>query len=199
MFTGRVETYQPILKTQAARGGIRIFVKKPSFYPHLERGESLSVNGVCLTLEEETQGSFRFFISETTLAITGWSKENLQNRQVNLERPLCFGSSLHGHLVTGHVEAYGEIRKKKPSGEGVILFIAFPAFFCQYVDNKASITVNGVSLTISRVHSEGVFETHLIPETLKKTNLSFLKEGDRVNLEGDIMLKTSQPKNKHRG
>lgn len=195
MFTGKVETHEAILKTQKAKGGLRIWVKKPSFYPSLKTGDSLAVNGVCLTLEIDTKKALQFFVSKHSLFITGWDEVTLKNKSVNLERPLFFGSPLHGHLVTGHVEAHGRIKDKKSEGEGLRLFVDFPSLFRHDFFNKASIALNGVSLTLAQIHEEKSFEVYLIPETLKKTNLGLLNKGDKVNLESDFMLK-SLPRNK---
>ena len=192
MFTGRVETYEILQNIEPASGGLRIWIKKPSFYPLFKQGDSLSVDGVCLTLEADTKKGMQFFVSHHSFSVTGWEKKDLKNKKVNLERPLLFGASLHGHLVTGHVDGHGRIKEKSLQGEGLRLFIDFPSIFRENVFKNASITLNGVSLTVTQVHEEKSFEVHLIPETLKKTNLGLLEKGDKVNLEMDVMLKKAR-------
>ena len=194
MFTGRVEDHKPILKVEIAQRGLRVLVKKPSFYPSFEVGESLCVDGVCLPLESDNKELMQFFVLEHTLSVTGWNKKELKDKRVNLERPLRFGAPLHGHLVTGHVDTYGRIQEKHSEGEGLRLLVDFPSFLRDDVFDKASIALNGVSLTVARFYEEKKFEVYLIPETLKKTNLSLLEKGDKVNLEGDIMLKGKKSK-----
>ena len=188
MFTGCVETHELVLKTQSQKGGLRLFLKRPSSFQELNRGESFSINGVCLTLEAFTSSTMQFFLSQRTLKKTGWNLKKLENRRVNLERSLRFGDSLHGHIVTGHIDTVGKIQKKEFDGETLILFVDYPQNIQHDLFENASVTLNGVSLTVSKLYKNH-FTVHLIPETLKKTNLKHLKKGETVNLESDFMIK----------
>lgn len=190
MFTGRVITHQPILKVLEKKNGeLQIFVKKPnSLKRKLKKGDSFSIDGVCLTLEKVSQKHLPFFLSQKTLETTQWNKKNLLHKVVNIENPLSLNALLHGHLVTGHIDTTGIVRKKKSFDQSLILYFEIPNQIKDQLFENASIAINGVSLTIHKINGNQL-SVHLIPETIKKTNLSLLKKGDRVNLETDFFVK----------
>lgn len=188
MFSGIVETQSTVAAARRGSETINIDIDKPSNFNDLNIGDSIAVDGVCLTLEAESDKHMTFTLGPETIRVTGWTLERVQNRAVNLERSLRLNDRIHGHLVTGHVDATAEVRNAKWEGETLRLEIEIPPALTPFLWPKGSITVNGVSLTINTV-VENVFSVGLIPETLKRTNLKSLKAGDRVNLEADNMAR----------
>lgn len=189
MFSGIVECVGEILDAVPREGVVRISISpsiKMSGAP-MKIGESVSVNGVCLTLEKETI-PWVFALGKETLEVTGWNPRILVGKKVNLERALAFGERVNGHLVSGHVETMGTVSEVKDVGENRALTIIFPDKFGQLVWPKGWIAINGVSLTINQV-AKNSLSVGLIPETLKRTNLAYLKPGDLVCLEFDSFAK----------
>jgi riboflavin synthase len=194
MFSGIIESVQPVLTAQKGEGVIRIQTKKPSEFSDLKIGDSIATDGVCLTLEAFDEQSLTFALAFETLQVLKWplaDTEALIGKSLNLERSLRFGDRIHGHLVTGHVDSLGEIVKSEGQGENWFLDVRFAKSVAPYVWNKGSITLNGVSLTVNTV-KEDVLSVCLIPETLKRTNLGKLKVGDSINVEPDYMAKAMQ-------
>lgn len=144
-------------------------------------GDSICVQGVCLTVTALTSGGFTADVSEETLRVTAGLD---QTGAVNLEKSLALGERLGGHLVAGHVDGVGEVVRRQG---GVIAFRA-PPELARFLARKGSICVDGVSLTINAVDG-GVFEVNLIPHTLEVTTLSRLQPGARVNLEADLVAR----------
>lgn len=189
MFSGIVESVQPILEAGAAEGVVRIRVKKPADFNDLKNGDSIAIDGVCLTVEEFSDSAIQFALAAETLKILRWpDAAGLVNRQVNLERSLRYGDRIHGHLVSGHVDSLATVTRTAREGESFFLFVDIPASVRSFVWNKGSITLNGVSLTVNNLVGNEV-EVCLIPETQKRTNLANLKAGDFVNVEPDWMAK----------
>lgn len=188
MFSGIIETTAR-LKAWAERDGVaQISLERPSHFNDLHIGDSVAVDGVCLTVEKFTDEQMFFALGPETLRVTEWHPDRVIERAMNVERSLRFGDRIHGHLVTGHVDALGRIVGIERSGESTTLRIALPNHLKDFVWAKGSVAVNGVSLTINRV--EGAeFWVGLIPETLKRTNLGRLQIGDPVNLEIDNMAR----------
>lgn len=184
MFSGIIEATGVVKSLREDLGVLRVEIEKPIEFNDLRSGDSICVDGVCLTVESFSDGLMRYAIGPETLRVTGWTLGNLQNRRVNLERSLKLGDRIHGHIVTGHVDTVGEIARSETAGEALLLTVHFPAEFGKFIWRKGSITVNGVSLTINSA-TASEFELCLIPETLKRTNLAHLRQGDRVNLEMD--------------
>lgn len=147
----------------------------------LEVDDSISVNGVCSTVVSHTDSEFVVEYMPESLKITDISKWNEQDK-VNLEPPLSVGDKLNGHFVQGHIDTTGKIASIKNDE----FEIAFPKEFAKFIALKGSISVDGISLTISEV-SKNTFKVSLIPHTLKNTTLGFKKEGDLVNIEVDVM------------
>jgi riboflavin synthase len=184
MFSGIVETHSIVTAARKGSETINIDIDKPSSFDDLRTGDSIAVDGVCLTLESATPNSMTFTLGPETIRVTGWTLERVQNRAVNLERSLRLNDRIHGHLVTGHIDATAAIREAKWEGETLRLEIEIPQALSPFIWPKGSVAVNGVSLTVNKVANER-FSVGLIPETLKRTNLKTLKAGDRVNLEAD--------------
>jgi riboflavin synthase len=195
MFSGIVESVQPILSVQKGTGSlIRIKVKKPNEFNDLHNGDSVATDGVCLTVEAFDDQTITFALAAETLRVLQWSPENpdiLLGKKLNLERSLRFGDRIHGHLVTGHVDSLGTVTKSEGSGENWFLDVQVADSILPFIWKKGSITLNGVSLTVNDIKGS-VASVGLIPETLKRTNLGELKVGGFVNVEPDYMAKALQ-------
>jgi riboflavin synthase len=188
MFSGLIEACAPIKKVQEENGLIRIWVERPPSFDDLKTGDSISVNGVCLTVETFDPETIQFALGHETLQILKLNAQKLWNHKVNLERSLRFGDRMHGHLVSGHVEALGEVTQKTWQGDCLVLKIDVPRSIRSGFWKKGSAAVHGVSLTVNETY-ENEIEVCLIPETLKKTNLADLHVGSIVNLETDYLAK----------
>jgi len=195
MFSGIVESVQPILSVQKGTGSlIRIKVKKPNEFNDLHNGDSVATDGVCLTVEAFDDQAITFALAAETLRVLQWSPENpdiLLGKKLNLERSLRFGDRIHGHLVTGHVDSLGTVTKSEGAGENWFLDVQVADSILPFIWKKGSITLNGVSLTVNEIKGS-VASVGLIPETLKRTNLGELKVGGFVNVEPDYMAKALQ-------
>lgn len=188
MFSGIVETTAHVLNVEEGRGVVRLEIEKPSSFQDVKNGDSISVNGICLTIEAHDEKRLQFALAPETLKVTGWVKESLKNIKFNLERSLKFSDRIHGHLVSGHVDAMAEVVGVEQMGESTIVAIQVPQTMAAYFWPKGSLAISGVSLTINKVEN-GRIEVCLIPETLKQTNLSDLKKGDFVTVEIDTMAR----------
>lgn len=195
MFSGIVESVQPILSAQkdpgTASGTLCICVAKPPEFNDLKIGDSIATSGVCLTVEAFSEASIQFSLAAETLKVLNLEStpaSELIGRRVNLERSLRFGDRIHGHLVTGHVESLGLIRRTEQQGGSWFLDVEVGPRVLSFVWKKGSITLNGVSLTVNEV-SGSVISVCLIPETIKRTNLIDLKVGDVINVEADYMAR----------
>ena len=181
MFTGLVEQMGEV-----QRGGARLSVRTP-LAAELERGDSIAVNGVCLTAVEISDASFEADVMEETLVRSTLGRLTA-GEHVNLELALRVGDRLGGHFVQGHVDAAGQVERVEQREHSRVLRIAAPPEILRYVVEKGSIAVDGVSLTVVDVDSRG-FSVSLIPETLERTTLGSATEGDPVNLEVDMLAK----------
>lgn len=188
MFSGIVETTALIKAAEKIGAVTRIQIERPKSFIDLHIGDSICTDGVCLTVEEFDLDKMIFALGPETLKITGWDTSGVLNRAVNLERSLRLQDRIHGHLVTGHVDTTGTLSECARHGETQFMRIEFPSCFAAYVWAKGSIAINGVSLTINEALATS-FTVGLIPETLKRTNLGQLKNGDKVNLEIDNMAR----------
>ncbi|MDF1524683.1 MAG: riboflavin synthase [bacterium] len=187
MFTGIVEEIGSVRRTELRSGGLRIDVEGSAVLEGTRPGDSISVNGVCLTVEKVTGSVFTAFLSSETMEKTTLGDAVIGFR-VNLERALVLGGRLGGHLVSGHVETKGQIRELRKDGEAYHLVISCPSEFAPYVVPKGSVSVDGVSLTIVEGMGE-VFSVAMIPETFEKTTFRLKTPGNFVNLEPDLILK----------
>ena len=150
-------------------------------------GDSIAVDGVCLTVESLTENSITCFVSSETLGVTTLAKSS-GGKEVNLERALAAGDRIGGHLMPGHVEVVGTVKSIQTFGEGHLFDFTFPEEFSGYVVKKGSVAVDGVSLTVSGVSGRN-FSVAIVPETIENTTLRLKRSGDSVNLEPDLVLK----------
>jgi len=187
MFTGIVEEIGSVHRTEIRSGGMRMDVAASAVLEGTRPGDSISVNGVCLTVEKIVGNMFTAFLSTQTLEKTTLGDAG-DGYRVNLERALALGDRLGGHLVSGHVEAKGQIRELRKDGEGYQLTVSCPSEFAPYIVPKGSVSVDGVSLTIVKDMGQA-FSVSMIPETFKKTTFRLKTPGNFVNLEPDLILK----------
>lgn len=186
MFSGIVEAVGTIERVERATNGARIAVHAGRLDTRSTKvGDSVSVQGVCLTVTARRGKLLRFDVSRETLQCTSGLE---RPGAVNLERSLRLGDRLGGHLVTGHVDGVGTVLASGPAGKSRRLRIRAPRQVSRYVARKGSICIDGVSLTVNRVHGNA-FEINLIPHTLGVTTLGRLVPGTRVNLEIDLVAR----------
>jgi len=162
-------------------------IEAPTITPKLEIGESLAINGVCLSLIKKNKNILSFDISEETIRLTNLGSLRKKD-MLNLELPVTLSTPLSGHLVTGHVDTTGKILKIVPSGKGKRFTFSFPEKLRPYLIPKGSVCINGISLTIAAIFSLS-FDVEVIPITLENSNLGVLRRGDTVNIESDIIGK----------
>jgi riboflavin synthase len=186
MFTGIVEAIGSLSELQATDGGFRMRIHTP-VSSAMKVGDSLAVNGVCLTVVLIDGDHVVADIGPETARVTTFGALR-RGQQVNLERPMRGDGRVDGHFVLGHVDGVGVIEALRTEGESRWLTIGFPPLLAPYFIRKGSVAVDGVSLTIASV-SERVIEVMVIPHTWAHTSLSRLEEGDNVNLECDMIGK----------
>lgn len=187
MFTGIVEELGEITAVENLDDASRFRVRGPVVTDGAKHGDSIAVNGVCLTVVEHEGDEFTADVMAETLNRSSLGALASGSR-VNLERPTAVGDRLGGHIVQGHVDGTGEIVDRKPSENWEIVKISLPADLSRYVVEKGSITVDGVSLTVVDAGPD-YFTISLIPTTLALTTLGIKQPGDRVNLEVDVIAK----------
>jgi riboflavin synthase len=169
------------------RGKQEIVIDVPPGLSRLEIGESIAVNGACLSLIKKEKGSFSFSLSQETLQKTTLGALR-PGEKLNLELPLTLSSLLSGHLLTGHVDSRGKVLKIMSKDKGKRLTVSYPPELRSYFIPQGSVALNGVSLTIADLGPSSI-EAELIPVTLEKSNLKDLKRGDSVNIECDMIGK----------
>ncbi len=192
MFSGIVEAQSKILKTIPLKSSLRLQISRPKSFSDLQIGDSVSTNGMCLTVEALTAKSIQFCLGAETLSILGSRFELWQKHPLNLERSLQFGARVHGHLVTGHVDAAAKIVKTFQQGECWQIQIEVPKDIAPYFWKKGSVCLNGVSLTVNEFFKKSnkyYLEVCLIPETIAATNLISFKEKEFFNIEADYLAK----------
>ncbi len=187
VFTGLVETTGKLAAREARGPGARLVVDAALAGEPLALGESIAIDGACLSVVETTPRGFAVDATAETLARTTLGGLRL-GRGVNLERALRASDRLGGHIVTGHVDAVGALVERRPVGEAEAVTFSLPAELSRYVAEKGSIAVSGVSLTVNAVRGS-TFEVMLIPITLRVTSLGELTPGDPVNLEVDLVAR----------
>ncbi len=190
MFTGIIKEVGKILRFRRIGRGAEVVVESFEVINELDIGDSVCVNGVCLTVARKRGFSFAADLSSETLARTNFRLAR-PGMLVNLEPSLRVGDKLGGHFVTGHVDGCGRVIRLLRTGTEALLSIKVPSEMKSALVPKGSVAVNGVSLTVARIVSGG-FEVFLIPETLKATNLKRLRPGDVVNVELDMLLKRGE-------
>ena len=187
MFTGIIEKKAKISALKVRGGGRKLLVQAPSGWTRLPLGSSVAVDGACLTVSSRNAGRLSFDLLKETWRRTRFSALRAGD-VLNLERAMRSPRRIEGHIVQGHVDAVGKVRKVAAGKRERSLQLAFPKSLGPYIVPKGSIAVNGVSLTVGRVQKNR-FWVHVVPVTLRKTNLGLLKAGDTVNLEADALLK----------
>lgn len=187
MFTGIVTALGRVVRAQpAGAGGLALSITAP--YDGLEPGESVAVDGACLTVESAEPGVFGVHVVQTSLERTNFASM-AAGRAVNLERALRAGDRLGGHLVQGHVDGVGTVERVEQRGDAWLLGLRVPAEVADVSIPLGSITVDGVSLTINAISDPLTIQVSLIPFTLQHTTLGARRPGDRVHLEGDTIGK----------
>ncbi len=183
MFTGIIEE----VGTVAGLEGQRLTIAASKVLEDVKLGDSIAVNGACLTVVDFESSRFSVELAPETLKRTSFGSW-APGRQVNLERPLAVSDRLGGHIVQGHVDATGRIASLKPDGDCVIFRVTCPKRLMRYIVEKGFVAVDGMSLTVVKVGASS-FTLSVIPYTLSNTNLQTQAKGGRVNLEVDIVAK----------
>ena len=186
MFTGIV---QSIGKLKKEKNFLIIEILDQAF--DMQIGDSIAVDGICLTVKEISNNQFKVDVSEETLKKTTLGKKSSINQIVNLEPALRISDRLGGHIVSGHIDGLGKVENIEKLEKSWLLSIKWQnKKFSKYIGDKGSICVNGISLTIAKSENEGeIFTIAIIPHTWENTNLKNLAIGDSVNLEGDALIK----------
>jgi riboflavin synthase len=187
MFTGLIEEIGTIVAVHARDRGTKLQIAAPRIAKHVSPGESIAVNGCCLTLTSRRDGRLSFDLLEETIAGTNLKKLR-QNSCLNLERALRADARLGGHFVQGHVDCVSRIIAFDRKGADFRLEVELPETFAHYVASKGSIAVDGISLTVAEVLPKS-FVVWIIPYTKRHTNLDRAKTGDLINVEFDILAK----------
>ena len=187
MFTGIIKNTGKISKIYKNSNNCIIEILSKIKFSKSEIGSSVSCSGTCLTLEKYKKNLSKFYISKETLNRTNFKFLN-KGDLINLEKPLKYGNPISGHYVQGHVDTTSTIKKINYVGKSWFINFKLLKRYNKYLVQKGSITINGVSLTIAKILKDG-FKIAVIPQTLKFTNLIYLKEKDVVNVEFDVLGK----------
>jgi riboflavin synthase len=186
MFTGLIEATGRISQVDVAPGGRRLTIET-TLAAEMRPGDSIAVNGVCLTVTSAGPGSFSVDVSPETLRVTSLRSAGA-GRFVNLERPVRADSRLGGHFVLGHVDDVGRVSVLRPDGDAYWLDVDLPAALAPLVVPKGSVAVDGISLTVATLRPES-FGVQIVPYTWEHTTVKQLRPGDPVNLEVDVLGK----------
>ncbi len=186
MFTGIIQSIGIIKKIESLKKDARITVAfKPNKMKVNNLGDSISINGICLTIQKKHKNQIIFHVSAETLNRTiPFTEES----RVNIERALLYNGKVGGHFVTGHIDGIGKIASIKINSQCWILDIKPPKKLLKFIAEKGSIAINGVSLTVNSI-KEDKFKVNIIPVTLKETNLGNLTQGNEVNIEIDLIAR----------
>ena len=183
MFSGIVAALGKIQRIEPLTGGVRLNIEAARLgMEDVAIGDSIAVNGVCLTVVSKSATAFDADVSKESLNCTVGL--NAQDGEVNLEKAMRLSDRIGGHLVSGHVDGVGEVVQFEPVGESMLLRIRAPQALARYIARKGSVAIQGVSLTVNAVEGD-VFDINLIPHTVSVTTLRHLKRGSPVNLEVD--------------
>lgn len=187
MFTGLVEELGTVQRLARQGNSYHLTVGAKKVLENLKIGDSVAVNGACLTVVRMDDSGFTADVMPETVRLTNIGSLQPGSR-VNLERTLRLCDGLDGHIVSGHVEGLGTISEQRPEGIAVVVTISTPPELLKYIIKKGSIAIDGISLTVTEV-TDTSFSVSLIPHTAKETTLGLKKVGDSVNLETDILGK----------
>jgi riboflavin synthase len=187
MFTGIIECQGIVTRTERVSGGMRLEVYAPEFGRDMTLGDSVAVDGACLTIAKFIRGAFLVDVSDETLQHTTLASL-AQGSKVNLERALRMSDRLGGHIVSGHVDAVGKVAMRQAAGNSTTYRFTVPSEVAQFLVEKGSVAVDGVSLTISKLYEDG-FAAAVVPHTEEITTLKDKPIGAPVNLESDMFAK----------
>ena len=189
MFTGIVEALGKVTKIVNGADSAQLTIESPGFFTDIKLGDSISVNGCCLTAVTNTADAFTVDVMKQTLAITNIGKL-AEGDVVNLEKAMLVTDRLGGHIVQGHVDALAQVAAINEGADWYEIIVSVPTNYLKYIQPQGSITLNGVSLTVAKLDdAKSEVSVWLIPETLKRTNLGQLQVGNQVNLEVDVLAK----------
>lgn len=186
MFTGLIEELGEVIAVDSTERGLRVSITAAAVPADLKIGDSIAVDGVCQTVVALSGTSFSVEAMGPTLSRTTFGGLRLGSK-VNLERPLALGARLGGHMVQGHVDGVGRVERIERQDDHVLVDVVITEDIAEVTVLHGSIAINGVSLTVNDIPADGVVQVALIPHTWEHTNLSALRPGDRVNIEGDMM------------
>ena len=188
MFTGIIAALGKVVAVQTQGGDVRLEVASQKLdLNDVELGDSIAVNGVCLTVVSIQSDRVYFDVSKETLDRTSIGIAKIGS-EINLEKALAVGDRLGGHFVSGHVDGMGECIKRETSARSIIFQFRVPSNLERYIAEKGSICIDGVSLTVNGV-SQDIFEVNVIPHTLEETIIKDYRVGTRVNLEVDLIAR----------
>jgi riboflavin synthase len=187
MFTGLIAGTGKVIKIEPRGKDMRLCVEVGFELDELQKGESVSVNGVCLTVVSWNERTFTADVSQETLSRTTISRLRLGD-EVNLERALRLGDRLGGHLVNGHVDGKARVISRKKRGDSMVFAFEVSPELARFFIEKGSVAIDGVSLTVNHC-DEKSFEINLVPHSARVTNMGNLKVGDEVNIEVDVIGK----------
>ncbi len=187
MFNGIIFNKAEVFRIKKRKNGLNIFLKSSLKINKKNLGDSIACDGVCLTLISYKNKILEFYLSNETLNKSKFKKVKLKD-VINLEMPLKFGQNISGHICQGHVDTVGKVCSIKKIDKSYVYKFKLKKNYIRFLVEKASILINGVSLTISKIKKDS-FEIWIIPHTLKLTNLNNLKKNDHVNIEIDILSK----------
>jgi len=188
MFTGLIQSVAKLAAlTPQHESSVFTIQTQPDFLVGVELGDSIAVNGVCLTVTALSETTFTVDVSAETLSCTTFGSLQLQ-QSLNLEKALTLAQPLGGHLVTGHVDGVGEVVKLHRTDESILIAIQAPNTIAKYIARKGSISVDGISLTVNQVEHL-IFEVNIIPHTWKNTAILDYQIGTHVNLEIDLLAR----------
>ena len=186
MFTGIIQSIGVIKKIESLKKDVQIsVVYDPKKINGINLGDSISLNGICLTVQKKQKNQFIFHVSQETLNRTIAFKENAM---VNLESSLLYNGKVGGHFVTGHIDGIGKISEIKINSQCWIIEIKPPKKLLKFIAEKGSVSINGVSLTVNSIKDDK-FKVNIIPFTLKETNLGALVKGSEINIEIDLIAR----------
>jgi riboflavin synthase len=187
MFTGLVSDVGEVVETGPVGDGLWMRIQSAWEDPVFRTGESIAVDGVCLTVETWEGGVFRVTCGAETLACTTFGRVAL-GRKVHLERALAAGERLGGHIVSGHVDGVGEVLSIRQEGESTVIWLQAPPDLSRYIARKGSVCVDGVSLTVNEVEDTR-FRVNIVPHTVDHTHMGRYEAGTRFNLEIDLVAR----------